>query len=247
MLQRLITASSESLIWGEAGGALDQMADAFQCYEQMLGPGGQRYKFGFGGNGAQQFQEFNVPDKQGFNKWIACMNPPVDIFFQSFYQFFESVYASPAEKLGFTSWGVKEVQSGLETARFLRKLYPSAKFVFLVRNPFACLTSIKRRNWMDRPQDPRALEYFGGHWARLAGEFRSADFGRLVKYEELVATPEVQDSLGNYLGCVELALHFNKLSRADWDSQNDNALSFWEKRRLSRIVRVEMMHYGYDL
>lgn len=246
MLQRLITATGSALVWGEAGGALDRLADAWACYEQMLGPGGQRFKHGFGGNGAKEYEDFKAAGKDGFNKWIACMNPHTETFMRAFREFLENVYARPAAELGYGSWGIKEVQSGIEAARFLRQLYPEARFVFLVRHPVDCITSIKRRNWMDRPDDPRALDYYAGHWARLAGEFRQAGFGQLVKYEDLVTSPEVQERLGGYLGIPELAAHFKQVNRADWKSHHDEGLTFWERRRLSRIVGAEMRRYGYE-
>jgi hypothetical protein len=246
MLQRLITATGRRLVWGEAGGALDRLADAHACYEQMLGPGSERFKHGFGGNGAQEFTAFKAAGKEGFNKWIACMNPPISTFNVSFRNFLESVYARPASELGYSGWGIKEVQSGIEAARFLQLLYPDARFIFLVRHPLACLTSIKRRNWLDRPDDPKALEYYAGHWARLAGEFRRATFGKLVRYEDVVSSPATQEELGTYLGNGEFRGRFSEVNHADWQSQHDERLSFFEKYRLLRIVRAEMQRYGYE-
>jgi hypothetical protein len=245
MLQRLITATGSVLVWGEAGGAIDRLADASACYEQMLGPGGQRFKHGFGGNGAKEYQAFVASGREGFNKWIACMNPPAETFMQAFRAFLETVYARQAAELGYANWGIKEVQSGREAADFLHALYPDARFIFLVRHPVACLTSIKRHDWLDRPKDPKALEYYASHWARLAGDFRQMDFGQLVKYEDLVSSPETQARLGAYLGLDALPGRFKEVNRADWKNLNDAALSFWEKRRLLRIVGEEMRHHGY--
>ena len=195
MLQRVITATGQALIWGEAGGAVDRLADAYACYEQMLGPGERRFKHGFGGNGATEYAEFKAAGKEGFNKWIACMNPPAETFVPSFRSFLDSTYASATLALGYSRWGIKEVQSRIEAAHFLRLLYPDAKFIFLVRHPFSCLTSIKQRNWLDRPEDQQALEHYGRHWLRLASEFRQSGFGQLVKYEDLVLSPQCRRNL----------------------------------------------------
>ena len=246
MLQRVITATGQALIWGEAGGAVDRLADAYACYEQMLGPGERRFKHGFGGNGATEYAEFKAAGKEGFNKWIACMNPPAETFVPSFRSFLDSTYASATLALGYSRWGIKEVQSRIEAAHFLRLLYPDAKFIFLVRHPFSCLTSIKQRNWLDRPEDQQALEHYGRHWLRLASEFRQSGFGQLVKYEDLVLSPAVQEELGAYIGISGLAVCFKEVNRADWKSNHDQALSFWEKRRLSRIVGQEMRRHGYE-
>jgi hypothetical protein len=80
MLQHVITASSQKLIWGEAGDALDRLADTLACYGQMLGPGDQRFKHGFGGNGTEKYREFIAARSEGVHKWIVCMNPPLETF-----------------------------------------------------------------------------------------------------------------------------------------------------------------------
>lgn len=246
MLQRVITASGQTLVWGEAGGAIDRLADASACYDQMLGPGDRRFKHGFGGNGAKEYQDFMTAGADGFNQWIACMNPPAEMFARSFREFLEATYARAATELGYGNWGIKEVQSGQQAARFLRTLYPEALFIFLVRNPVACLTSIKRHNWLDRPDDPQALEYYAAHWLRLAHDFRQMDFGILVKYEDLVSSPATQKQLGAYLGMDALADRFKEVNRADWKSMNNATLGFWETRRLLGVVRQEMQHHGYE-
>lgn len=245
MLQRVITASGQTLVWGEAGGALDRLADLMTCYDQMLGPGNKRFKHGFGGNGAEEFSKFKSAGPNGVHDWIACMNPPLETFAAAARDFLDAVYARPAEILGYQNWGVKEVQSDIETASFLRLLYPKARFVFLVRNPISCLNSIKRHNWMDRPKDPKALEYYALHWLRLSQGFSQADFGLHIKYEDIVSSKEHQKELGAYLELDSLPNHFGEARHVDWAGMNNNTLSYWEKRRLLRIVGDEMKLYNY--
>ena len=245
MLQRVITSSGQILVWGEAGGALDRLTDLMSCYEQMLGPGNKHYKHGFGGNGAQEYSKFKAAGPNGVHDWIACMNPPVEMFTTAIRDFLNSVYARPAADLGYTNWGVKEVQSDGETANFLRLLYPEAYFVFLVRNPISCLNSIKRHNWMDRPQDPKALEFYAEHWLRLSRGFRQVDFGMQVRYEDLVSSKESQEQLGAYLGIDSLPQLFEQARHVDWPGTNSDVLSYWEKRRLLGLVGEEMQRHGY--
>ncbi len=244
LLQRMITASGEALIWGEAGGALDNFADALDRYEQMLGPGGQRYRHGFGGNGEEQYQQLRISGKENVHKWVACLNPPGETFFDAHRDFFKTAYAAPAGELGYPNWGVKEVQSGIEAARFMKRLYPEAKFIFLVRNPIDCLTSIKRRNWMGHHGDADPVAYYATHWQKLAGQFLEAEFGFRVRYEDLLSSPRIMDDLVNYLG-ISLPADFAAKSRIDWKAENDSALTFFERWRISRIVGEEMERYGY--
>jgi len=244
LLQRMITASGEALIWGEAGGALDNFADALERYAQMLGPGGEHFKHGFGGNGAEQYQQLRLTGKDSVHKWVACLNPPLGTFLQSLRGCLEGSYGTPAAELGYMNWGVKEVQSGVDTARFVRRLYPEAKFVFLVRNPSDCLTSIKRRSWMGHHGNADPVTYYSNHWRRLAAEFRAADFGYRIRYEDLLGSPRIMDELVNYLG-VSLPADFAGKSRVDWQAEHDQPLSFLERRRMLKVVGGEMEKYGY--
>lgn len=244
LLQRMITASGEVLMWGEAGGALDNFADALVRYEQMLGPGGKRYKYGFGGNGEDQYHQLKAAGHESVHKWVACLNPPLDHFIAGFRALFDATYAKPAAELGYASWGVKEVQSGIDTARFLRQVYPEARFVFLVRNPVDCLTSIKRRDWMGHQGDHEPVTFYAGHWQRLAAEFRGAEFGYRIRYEDLLSSPEAAAGLAKYLD-VPLPLDFAQKSRVDWEAHHQHALSYWERRRMLKVAGGEMEQYGY--
>ena len=246
LLQRLLTASNELLIWGEAGGALDCLAEADLGYQQMLAPGNKVFKHGFGGNGELQFIEFCNPDKQGVHRWIPCMNPPLETIREAFKDFLCKAYQEPSANLGYSRWGIKEVRCGLETAAFLQNLYPDAKFVFLVRNPIDCLSSLKRHNWMDRPHDKQALEYYAHHWVKLASEFRRAQFGMLIRHEDLVSDQYTLIKLRDYLEVMELDSAFVEKSRVKGGVKSDSALSWLERHRAKKIVWNEMYNYGYE-
>jgi hypothetical protein len=244
LLQRMLTATEAVLIWGEAGGALDNFSDAMERYAQMLGHGNKMFRHGPGGHGDDQFQEFRQSGKDGVHKWVACLNPPMTVFEEAMRALFERVYELPARELGYANWGIKEVQSGLETARFLHRLYPEAKFVFLVRNPVDCLISIKRRNWLGHHGNAEPLAYYTRHWARLAGEFRQAEFGFRVRYEDLLNSRQVFDDLAAYLD-LTLPADFAGKSRVDWQAENQQALGAVERMKIRWLANDEMRHYGY--
>lgn len=248
LLQRAIIASGKALIWGEAGEALNSFSSAEEGYVQMLGPGDKVYSGGLGGNGAQQFDAFKKADRRhGVNLWIPCMNPPIETIHQAFRHMFDEMYGKPARELGYRAWGVKEVRSGIDTAKFLKRLYPDAQFVFLVRNPIDCLTSLKRHNWMDRPKDERALEYYAHHWVKLASEFRTADFGMLVRYEDFISQTSTANSLMSYLGLPEIQTDFISESRVKGNVNNESGLGWRELRRAKAIVLSEMQEHGYKM
>lgn len=245
LLQRLINASNEVLVWGEAGGALNSIQDTYARYQQMLGDGGQIYKHGYGGNGASQFDKFKDGGDDIHNKWIACMNPPLEHIEHQLRTLLNGIYMTPAEELGFSRWGLKEVNSGIETAQFLKRLYPNAKFVFLVRNPFNCILSIKKRKWLDALDHPDPLLLHAKHWRKLSQEFRKSDFGMLIKFEELVSDQEVIMKLRDYLNIDSIPVDFIANSHVDWPTKDKQELSIIEKIRLRYILGEEMSHYGY--
>ncbi|HEB55831.1 MAG TPA: sulfotransferase [Gammaproteobacteria bacterium] len=246
MLQRMITATNETLIWGEAGGAINSFSDAYTRYEQMLGEGKKLYKHGYGGNGAKQYEKMCENTKEIAHEWVACLNPPLEIIADSIRDSIESIYKKPALELGYKNWGIKEVQSNIETAFFLKKLFPQAKFIFLVRNPMNCLLSIKRRGWMDKHNDRKAIIYYANHWLNLAKSFQNLDFGILIKYENLIANDDnAVQKLADYLEIPTLSNTFIAKSHVDWQAENNERLTFFERKKALAIIGNEMRKFNY--
>jgi hypothetical protein len=246
LLQRLITSSGQVLIWGEAGGALNCLAEAYSRYKQMVGPGSSLYPYGYGGNGAEQYYNFMNAGRNGVQKWIACMNPPIESIYGVFLEFFDSYYGSPLKKMGYERWGLKEVQSGIATANFLKEIFPNAKFLFVVRNPISCLRSIKMRNWMDRKNYKDGLIFYSNVWKKLSSEFSTANFGMLIRYEDLISKSALIAELENYLCVGNLSKNFVKDSHVDWKPMTLNNLTILEKIYLKTKLRPQMKLYGYD-
>jgi hypothetical protein len=107
---------------------------------------------------------------------------------------FGALFAVPARATGKERWGIKEVRLSADHAAFLRWLYPQAKFIFLIRNPYDAFRSYAARReegwkWFHRwPDHPLTAELFGRHWQETAGSFLAAGEalgGLVVHYEEL--------------------------------------------------------------
>lgn len=246
LVQRLISSTGEVLVWGESGGALNCIAEAMERFEQMLGPGSKRYRFGYGGNGALQYETCRQPDSQIAHQWIASMNAPRSVILKSISTLFHQVYQVPAKERGFPRWGVKEVQCGIDTAKFLRDLYPQSKFVFFIRDPFACLRSIKKRDWMDMKGSREPLRFYAEHWRRLVNEFLGAGFGLVLKYESLVDDPMVVEELCDYveITCVS-PYGFIRRSHVDWPPARDVELTRMEKWKIRGLLKTEIERFGY--
>ncbi len=244
LVQRLLCSSKKIIVWGESGGALSDFSNAFVRYQQMLGPGGQRFKYGYGGNGADQFQRY-ISASLGEDEWIACMNSDEDNIYRAIKTAINTIYRDPAVNNGFSRWGVKEVLADVQTATFLKMLYPEALFIFLVRHPFDCVSSIKQRKWMDLPPGRDPIEYFGGIWRDLAQEFRLCEFGLKIRYEDLVDRSSVIQQIRGYINIDNITDDFVNRSKVNWNSVDDSKLGFFERRRLKSIVAEEMQQWKY--
>lgn len=245
LLQRLITSSEQALIWGESGNGLNCLASSYHNYlDKLLSPNQDGYIENVrGGHGHEQYENFRKDKNSGVHLFIANINPPPDDIKNTFLFFFESMYAKSAEHLGYKRWGVKDVYSGAKTAIFLRGLYPQAKFVFLVRHPHDTLLSLKRHDWMGSFNDP--FLHHALIWKRLSSEFRTLDFGLIVRYEDLISNNNVINKLRDYLELPGIPLDFIELSRADVRPANIKKLSLIERIKLFLLIRKEMAHHGY--
>jgi len=121
MLQRLLVNTGDVLMWGESGGALNHLRMAYESYEQMLGSGDVKFRSGYGGNGEQQFDDWKDSSSKKSEFWIACMNPHIKTFQESFKGFMENSYARDAQELSFSYWGIKDVLADLDTAKWLKR------------------------------------------------------------------------------------------------------------------------------
>jgi len=180
LLQRLMMSDPGVLMWGEPYdecGPVQRMAEMLKAVRPGWPP--EDYYFN------------QAKPKAG--DWVANFFPRPDALRQAHRAFFDAAFAEPARRAGANRWGIKEVRLNVDHARYLRWLYPSAKLIFLYRNPLDAYQSYCRfgRNWYDlwpeRPVFTPAA--FGAHWRELAsGYLRDADalHAILVKYEDLV-------------------------------------------------------------
>lgn len=196
LMQRLIMSDKRVLIWGEPYdecGPIQAMADTLKAFR----PGWPPSEYFYDG----------TPPGQLTGSWVANLFPsPADLW-RAHRHFFDTLFDAPARSAGATRWGVKEVRLGIEHARYLRWLYPNARFVLLYRNPLEAYRSYCRygRSWYDTyPDKPMFTPTaFGLHWRRLIEGFLSgADTlgAMLVRYEDLIGPNPPLAALDDYLG-----------------------------------------------
>lgn len=247
LLQRFITASGEVLVWGETGGALNAIAEAVAGWEQITADSSRRFPGGIGGKGEFAFGKFIASSKaEHASQWIANLSPPYADIRDGVYGLFDTLYGQRAQSLGYPRYGIKETRCDLTTARQLRALFPDARFLFLVRNPFDVMLSLKRRDWMGRAAGHATLKYYAEHWRTRSMQFRQADFGLTLRYEDFIADPALQSRVLDYLDIgTRPPADFTRTSQVDWRAANQSRLSAWERARLHYWLSGEMKQWGY--
>ena len=183
LVQRLITSDPSVLMWGEPFGdhipvhRLAQIVEPFDEHSAHLACSIERF-------------EGRLSDQ-----WIANLNPGVDALKAAHREFFVRLFGRPASERGFARWGCKWVRLTAGHACYLRWLFPSARFVFLVRHPLHAFRSYKGRRWyFARPDHQvRTLPQFMRHWNATADSFVShgdSVGALLVRYEDVVGETE---------------------------------------------------------
>jgi hypothetical protein len=141
------------------------------------------------------------------DKWAANLYPPIESLLEAHVAFLRHLFAEPARERGYERWGLKAVRYGVEQAIFLHWLFPRARFLFLVRNPYDCWSSYRRAGSAVvrfYPEEQiRTPEQFGRHWLELATCFHEQHAkvgGRLLRYDNLTSQAFDSQSLEEYLG-----------------------------------------------
>lgn len=180
-LQRLIVHAC--FAWGEPFGhsdMIDAMAEPIRC---------------FGDAWPEPHHFYKGDDVEALGrKFIANLNPPVRHLLQAHRAYFDRLLAEPARQAGSKRWGLKEVRLDADHAIYLHWLFPRAKFLFLIRDPYDAWRSFAARaargwKWFKRwPDEPVTVRSFAAHWARLTSSFLEGHQkvgGLLVRYEDL--------------------------------------------------------------
>ena len=195
LVQRLLVSGDDTLVFGEPFGdhlpvtRLAQMLEPFAESDLHAG---------------YAIDHFEGELAEG---WIANLNPGGEALRRAHRAFFETLFAEPARRRGFSRWGCKWVRLTAHHARYLRWLYPQAKLVFLVRHPLHALRSYRQQGggwFFARPGLPVGSDrVFLEHWRDLASSFlehAGALDAALFRYEDVVAEPAAVDRLARHTG-----------------------------------------------
>lgn len=195
LLQRLLCSSGEIVIWGEPlcdAAIIPRMAKSLTLLSNDWPPDGYFAK--------------NIKIESFADNWIANITPPVESLRLAHRAFYDEWLAKPALDLyGISQWGIKEVHLTIEHARYLKWIYPHARFVFIYRNPADAYRSWRGNTWGSAwpgyfTWSPVA---YARHWKLLLSGYldgyKEVD-GYLIRYEDLVAGKVDLDELSRHTG-----------------------------------------------
>lgn len=198
LLQRLVVSTGNCLVWGEP---IDHAAP-IQRLTQMIMPISETWP-------RPQSFEFPASNEKLSDNWIANLTPGIEYLRQGQRALIREWLKVPAIDRGHGHWGMKEVRLTISHARYLRWLFPKAKFLFIYRDVKDSYRSCKKVNWYSiwpgyRVADP---VYFVHHWKFLLEGFlseHSSVGGQLIQYEKLVNNEIDLGALSDYLGIGQL-------------------------------------------
>jgi Sulfotransferase family len=207
LLQRLVISGNSTLLWGEP----HDHAVPIHRLSQMLVPINDRWP--------KDFYFKPKSDQLALqDQWVANLSPHPASLQQAHIRFIETWLRDSAAAEGCSNWGLKEVRLTVDHARYLRWLFPHAKFLFLYRDVIASYRSCRAVPWFSVWPDYRVSRpsAFAHHWKHLLSGFVAGATeldALLVKYEDLVSGEMPLALISDYLdtGTLDDGILGNKL------------------------------------
>jgi hypothetical protein len=240
LVQRVLNSAPGVLVWGEPfseASLVPRLADSLKFLDPRHGH--------FDGDYFVLGPDQELPDD---DDWTALMSPPLEQLVRGCRRLLDETFASPARDHGCSRWGVKEVVWDGDCIRFLRLLYPQAKFVLLVRDPQSQWRSYRPmtspRPWFYRwPDAPvRGPWAFAAMWDRLVRDFVEAEKESasvaLFRYEDL-GSPTERARLSEHVGLgIPGSAFERKVGTSASNEYYDLRIPRWERTVIESRTRV---------
>lgn len=241
LVQRLVMSTGEIWMWGEVytrAGPLQQMAGMFRPFGDEFPDDGQ-------------FRDPDLDASDLSDGWIARLSPKPRHLLEAHRSFWDRLCERPARERGYDRWGMKQVSLPVDHAHYLERLYPDARVIFLVRNPYEAWLSYRRfRNWYaEFPDDPVfTVQRFARMWSEHVEQY--LDHARdgeslLVRFEDVVRGGGALSEISDHIGAeVEAEVLDDKVSGTDADRAAST--TFVERAVLRRHVGACAGKLGYE-
>ena len=196
LVQRLLCSDPQLFLWGEPYGDAGILPHLHQSAKALLRPGWPTSNHFLIPETELTEIVMEAPQKH----WIANLYPEPAAIRNSYRSMLDTLFQQSAITLGRTRFGIKEIRYDGHVAQFLQWLYPDARFVFLMRNPYDAWSSYKGSQWYY--QYPKMLvkdvQVFAKLWKKNFESFlmfRQDPSAKYMFFEDLLQNPEENISI----------------------------------------------------
>jgi len=185
--------------------------------------------------------------------FTATLAPPVSAFKKAHLAFFDALMKKPIENVGRSIWGLKLVRSDIEVAKYFQWLYPKARFIFLVRNPYhagnSCLNIISRIKdafpiILRETYITNAYDY-AHHWKHCVSSFlaeKDSLNAMFIKYEDL----KNEKTVNEIEGFLNIKVRKNVLKRVVGATKKKEGLSKKDRDIITEVAQQQILTLGYQ-
>ncbi len=241
LLQRVLNASDELMIWGEPG-YLDLMRRVYDMLIRQT---------------ANQEKLWDSIRETGLvHNWLPNLAPRQEWSQAALQEFFNRLYFSNTRdvKPGCRTWGMKEVRAGaVSNAAFIQRIFPDARFIFLFRDPVSCFESVIASPFYRNFEDPLypMKVYHDNLQGILALQEQPPTYAcHFIRYEDLTGVDRsaVLDELFAFIGVsrpvgADTIISGKKLG----GSQNKAPLSLALRSQLADLMGSLPGRLGYEI
>ena len=181
-LQRLLVSDPSMQVWGEPYANTNLIPMLAQSARALTAPDSLH---------KGHFINLQVIRDNPENYFIANWYPPMQAMYESHRTMLDRLFKQPAEDMGKKRFGIKFVRLSLSEMQYLQWVYPDAKFIILVRNPWDCWRSYKGYDWTYRW--PKGIiktpKQFALLWEKQTRELVShpeTDNIKVLRYEDFI-------------------------------------------------------------
>lgn len=256
LLQKILNSADDVMIWGEHGGFLKQIARAyFHHVENPNAVSKILRQNPVAKDPNLEFHQLKLKDiLYCWMNWYGRREVAAN-----FVGLIESFFHPPGMEK--RHWGFKEIRYGGEdrVLEMLAELFPTARFVFIVRNPVDVIASQAALGWGSKTFQGSGWKRLAEAWAdqnRALLEFQRTNEGRtrFVRFESLTSTdPGPVEELFDWLGfeTSDRQRELVELEEGIWrkprkDGKPHRAMfSDRRLRHIERIVRGPSRALGY--
>ncbi len=219
LLQRILNSSEDVVIWGEHGGFLSQVAEAyfFNFEDKTILHNIPKY------NNPLHTPRATLRELKNPKSWPAWCNWYSQKELRDIFRSFIENFFNPPDLKKNVFWGFKEIKygQGCRTLEMLSDLYPNAKFIFIIRNPIDIVAAhyfkhLKKRSGLGnqltisqakelKKDCEFTMEQEAEAWRKQNNYFmdfkeKNSHKSFLVVYEDLISEPSIAESVLKWLG-----------------------------------------------